>query len=98
MRFENLILDTIKDRLAEGQFIAWKLGKPRLHSGDEILFGSSRGPGIVGMEYDERFHVRRRVGIGTVIIPAHMVYNGCNLRKFQDGLAQSSIHLARLPK
>src|SRR5215471_14007681 len=28
MRLENLVLDTIQDGLAEGEFVAWKLRKP----------------------------------------------------------------------
>src|SRR5262249_35060424 len=75
MRLENLVLDTIQDGLAEGEFVAWELRKPCPHATDKILLGFTRWPRVVRVEHDECFHMGGGVRIGAVIIATNMVHN-----------------------
>jgi hypothetical protein len=92
VRVEHLIGDAIDNRLAEGDFIPGQLGKPRTHAADEVLLGFAGWPRGVGAQHHARLHVRWCPRVGAVVVAADMRYDGCDLGKVEDDLAQLGIH------
>ena len=68
MRVEHLVGNAIDDRLAEGEVEARQLVQARVHAPDQVLLAPAGWPGVVGAQPDAGLGVRRRPGIGAVVV------------------------------
>ena len=96
VRLEYVVLHAVDDRLAESDLVAGQLGQALAHAADQVLLGLATRPGGVGPQRDAGLDMRRRPGIGAVIVAAHVSDHLLHLGKFEHRRAQLGVHLRRL--
>ena len=98
VRTGQLVEYAVDHRLRETDLDAGQFAKALGHLGDQLLLVHPRGPGVVGVQRDSAFDVRRRPRIGAVVVAPELRDDVLDLLEFERSCAHLTGHLARLLK